>query len=422
MDIGSLDFKPCKYRVNQCIFHIDGRDDYTLDPICLTEIFITKNFETMAFPYFEITITLPPSTYRDMRAVNTEVRCFLELQYADVPDRMNSAPNEDELQFKTFMQDTFYVFLPDNTPDMQDSFTEEYETAVDLKHDQMSVSDSMTTRLLLYNEEYLFRGRSIVNSVLQNATLMDAVVYIANKAKLQRLLISAPNNVKKYNQLIIPPISAIENICRLANDYGLHRAGTTVFFDFDRGYILDNINKCTAWETNEIRQVYIVSKQGTDGASPMKSGACTDASRKYYALNIEGGKASFSTGSMIVDQSTGTDVITVNSSTGEIHNVSSNAKTSETGGTAQVFVNEHGEDTSEALAYAAKTASRIAKAVFTNVPLDIFKPNKEFIFSFDSAKFANYMGSYHLVGYTAMLSMDGNMMVCQVSADFKGYD
>ena len=187
MDIDSLNLRPCKYRVKQCIFKIQGRSNYELDPSYITEIYIDKDFDNLAYPYFELTLSLPPSTYRDMRRKNSELRCFLELQYAYTENTMNGEQSSSQLMFETILQDTFYIFLADNTPDMQSSFTKTYEDSVNLQHDNFGIGDMVTTRIILYNEEYLFRGRTIVNTVLQNATLLDGVTYTITKAKESRI-------------------------------------------------------------------------------------------------------------------------------------------------------------------------------------------------------------------------------------------
>lgn len=422
MDIDSLNLRPCKYRVKQCIFKIQGRSNYELDPSYITEIYIDKDFDNLAYPYFELTLSLPPSTYRDMRRKNSELRCFLELQYAYTENTMNGEQSSSQLMFETILQDTFYIFLADNTPDMQSSFTKTYEDSVNLQHDNFGIGDMVTTRIILYNEEYLFRGRTIVNTVLQNATLLDGVTYTITKAKLRNVLISPPDNNTVYEQLILPPISASEQLLRLTSDYAMYTVGSSVFFDFDRIYILDNYNACTAWEPNEIRQVYILSKEVTDETTPMKTGTYEDPSRKFYVLNVEAGRASFSSGSLIADQTSGTDVISVDTRTGQISSAESNAKTANLGTTSQVLVSNTGEDTSMAMAYSLKNTSRIAKVNFSNINIDVFKPNKEFIFSFDSAEFEEYMGTYHLTSFMANLKREGDLFLCSASAEFKGYD
>ena len=422
MDIGNIDLRPCKYRLKSCIFKIEGRSDFEINPNYVSEIYIDKDFDNMAYPYFELTVMLPPSTYRDMRKKNSELRCYMELQRAYTDLQMNQASNSNELNFRTFIQDTFYIFLVDNTPELQSNFTETYESAAGLKQDEYGAGDAITTRILLYNEEFFFRGRTIVNAVLQDATLLDGILYTINKANLRNMLISPPDNITKYNQLILPPISASEQLLRLVADYAMYEVGATVFFDFDRGYVLDNYNACTVWEPDEIKQVYIISKEHNDDSSSMKTGSYEDPARKFYAVNIEAGRASFSNGSLLADQSQGTDVISIDTQTGEIHNVNSNAKTAGLGNTSQIVVSNTGEDTSKALAYTLKNTSRIAKIKLSNIDIDIFKPNKEYLFSFDTANFEEYMGSYHIMRFTADLQKDGDLFVCSASAEFKGYD
>ena len=62
------------------------------------------------------------------------------------------------------------------------------------------------------------------------------------------------------------------------------------------------------------------------------------------------------------------------------------------------------------------------KINLTNINIDIFKPNKEYIFSFDSADFEEYMGSYHITSFQADLQKDGDLFLCSATANFKGYD
>lgn len=421
MDLQSIDLCPYKYRIKSCIFKIQGRQDFIMDPTYVTEIYIEKDFENMAYPYFELTVTLPPSTYRDMRKNNTEVRCYIELQCAKASNDMSKEESVDELIFDTIIQDTFYVFLADNSPDMQSSVNDRYEEAMNLKKDQYDVGNSITTRLIIYNEEFLFRGKTIVNNVLKDVSILDGLVYVCSKAKLRKVLISPPDNTTIYNQIILPPLAASEQLMRLVSDYSMHEYGTTIFFDIDKIYILDNYNRCTVWEPNEIKKVYILSKQVTNGGSSLLTGSYEDPSRKYYVVNIESGKVNFSTGSMINDQTTGTNVISVDTRTGNINSAEAATRESKMGSTTQVVVNNVGEDKTSAFAHSIQNSTRIATCSLSNINIDLFKPNKEFIFSFDSAEFEDYMGSYHLTKLSINLKREGELLLSDATATFTGY-
>ena len=420
MNLKDIHLRPCKYKLKRCLFKIEGRNDFECNPDYVSEIYIEKDFQNMVFPYFEITVSLPPSTYRDMRKENIDLRCYLELQYAYVDLSMNNEQSEENLSFNTFIQNTFYIFLDDNTPDFQSNFTETYESGAGIKRDEYGIGDMITTRFLLYNEEFFFKSRNVINTVLRNVTLPESIIYILNKSGLKNIIMSPPNNVKKYDQMIITPLPVSDQLVRLSSDYMLYDFGATVFFDFERGYILNNANISTAWEPNEIKKVYIVSKQNSDDASSIKVGSYEDPSRKFYVLNLEAGRANFNNGSLITNQAKGNDIISIDTHSGKITNQKSNSKLRNEN--KQIIVSNIGEDNASSIAHTIKNTSRIAKINFTNINIDIFKPNKEFIFSFDSAEYSDYMGSYHLSSFSTDLQREGSLFISSSETTFVGYD
>lgn len=410
-------FKACVYRVNKFTLDINGSST-DVDPQYVSEIVLEKPYDTMFLPYFELTITIPNATFRDMKKENVEVRAYIDLQKAFDDITMNGDKSGDtvestktvdhsNLAWESAIEGNFYVFSDEGSVATSSKEIEEYEERE--SQSQSDLSNMTTTRVSLYNEDFLFNARNTVNTVMQDTKPLDAIVWICNKVQLSDILCSPPTVEKEYEQIIIPPYNAAKAISWVANNYNMNDCGTLVFFDLDRGYILNKNAKCSAWEAGDAQRTIIESVNNESDTYGSCCGCFKDG--EEFHVNLEENNMSFSTPSVISTQLVGSSMMIVNSSTGEKSTYDTGATTTEKGQNTVVYSNVDGTSNGDALAMSVKEASKQATCEFTAVDFDAFKPNIEIALSFTDAEMSDKAGSYRCSDLKCVMSKDADILI-----------
>lgn len=421
MDFSNINFRPYKYKVDRLDLTIENYGEFKVEPRLVNSIKIEKDYDNYVFPYLELQIMIPNAVFRAMQKSNIECHAYLNIKGGYGSADYADGESDDNIVWKDYINQTLYMLSDSSSTDPLESTYDEIEKENGV-YGENSVSDMCTTYILLYNEEYLFGARKTINAVLNNCDLMDAATFICQKCGLKKILASPAFNNKKYTQLILPPLTAVENLDYICNNYALHQCGTVIFFDWNRGYIIDKNSVCTAWTPNESKEIYITSYNMNSTRTSFVGGcAYTDG---VSVINLRTGSINFSVPSVVNDQSIGTNIVMIDSKSGSINKRNSNAKISSAsnGGTSTVLVTNSGEDTSKAVAQTLREASREASVNMEAVDLDMLLPNKEFNISMDDASLSQYMGKYRCTKFIALLTRDGDTMSNSVQATFKGYE
>lgn len=418
---GESQFKACVYRVNKFTLDVNGSSE-EVDPQYVSEIIIEKPYDTMFLPYFELTITIPNAVFRHMKEENIEVRAYIDLQKAYDEISMNGEGQDDSsedhsgLGWESAIEGNFYVFSDEASVATNVKEIEEYEEKE--AGNQSDLSNMTTTRVALYNEEFLFNAKNTVNGVLQDTTPIDAVVWICNQASLSNILCSPPTVEQTYEQIIIPPYSAVKAISWVTNNYNTNDCGTLVFFDTDRGYILNKNAKCTAWVGGDARRTIVESVNNESDSYGSCCGCFKDG--EEYHVNMEENAMHFSTPSVVATQTVGSNMIVVNSATGEKGTYETGATTTAMGENIKVYSNADGTSNGDALAMSIKEASKQAECEFTAVDLDAFKPNMEISMSFTDAELSDKGGSYRVSEVKCVMSKNADILVPVVKVTLLG--
>lgn len=418
---GESQFKACVYRVNKFTLDVNGSSE-EVDPQYVSEIVIEKPYDTMFLPYFELTITIPNAVFRHMKEENIEVRAYIDLQKAYDEISMNGEGQDDSsedhsgLGWESAIEGNFYVFSDEASVATNVKEIEEYEEKE--AGNQSDLSNMTTTRVALYNEEFLFNAKNTVNGVLQDTTPIDAVVWICNQASLSNILCSPPTVEQTYEQIIIPPYSAVKAISWVTNNYNTNDCGTLVFFDTDRGYILNKNAKCTAWVGGDARRTIVESVNNESDSYGSCCGCFKDG--EEYHVNMEENAMHFSTPSVVATQTVGSNMMVVNSATGKKSTYETGATTTAMGENIKVYSNADGTSNGDALAMSIKEASKQAECEFTAVDLDAFKPNMEVSMSFTDAELSDKGGSYRVSEVKCVMSKNADILVPVVKVTLLG--
>lgn len=418
MDLEKTKLTLTRYRMNEFKLFIPPtyKTPYEVESSNVSDILIEKNYDSdYIFPYFEVSVNLPSKVIRTLKKYSNNVTAKIDFQYGNFKD---NEINEKELPvFKSYIKDTFYVFISDTSPDINQTASEKVESDADTGADGQALGDNETISLLLYNKDYLFNLKKVVNSILVSVSAVEAITFLLNQSDIKNILISPPDSYKKYSQLPLVPITVSEQIKRIISKYGIHKSGTLIFFDVDRGYILDKSKKCTAYESSENKKTYLIN---TSGDNDDAKGCYNDTSKKHNIINVMSNCISFKDNSELANQIYGNTLTTVDSN-GNVSSIDTGGNKSKYTPLAstKIVVQDGEDDVSESVATDIKDAGNVMTLQFNYVDLNMLTPNLQFITYFTDSNLKKYNSKYRITKMICQFSKEGDFFIPNISAEFR---
>ena len=421
MNIEDIVMRFVKYRVTRFDIVIPGYNEpYTVDRQYIGDFTIEKDFENWYFPYIEFNIVLPKKVRQDILLNHENIYVDVRVEYAQFEDIYETDPNSMLYSYGTILDGRFYALLPETTPKLtMDTIGDEESNEMDYDQQDQLLNP---LQMALYNPTHLFNTNQIINAVLQNATVPDAVIYMLQTAGIRNVLMSPAQKSSKMSQLIITPIPFFQQLERLCNSYRMHDHGTMIFFDYDYVYILDKKLGCTAFVRNEYKTTYLVSLNTTGEANAMKTGFYSNSQEKYTAINITGNNIAISGDAVFNEQLVGNSTVIIDSNTGEVSSAStdSQAASSTNGKVKRVIVQNVGDNPGSAVTSEYDQNARHMSLTFRDINIRALAPNKDFIFTTDNSKYTQYCGHYRIISQGSIFTKDGELWNVMTSAEFVG--
>lgn len=389
-------YRKFKYKIDEIYIMFEGGSSQKLPSERVSKISITHDYEGNLFPIFQMSLVLESSLYYKILKNKNIVKFKIRIQkYYRLIGR------EDRSLMKDYINGIYDLILDDDDYDKMESFRKEAKNT-----DYENVNPSDENDLFWVDNEidfFLFRSDIIknaktqINTILKNATVTDAISYIATKADLNNLLMSPPDNVISYENLIIPQMEATKSIQFIDSYYGLYKTGSIIYFDFDIIFIISYDGKCTAYRRGESHDTTIIipeksSRYSSDPCSVKKKNDTTNyIICNSNDINIRNDSISF-------DAYASNDAKFVDVSTGEISETNSTAVTKGSKSSIRIF-----DDVTENKwinkIYAKQTESKsvVVEMNLSDYDIAMISPNKRVKFLFEDTKLTmKYRGNYQL--------------------------
>lgn len=417
MNINDVVISMTRYKIERLLLSCTGTTNFQIQTTNISNIILQKEYNDKYFPLFTITLKVPNWLAINMRKSTGNIKVYMEMKAGKFK---NSALDIEETpSFTNFINDTFYGIIDDATPDL----TEETQISIAKENESynqgQAFGDMVELKMLLYKESYLNGSRVISNAILSNCTLLDAAVFVLNKASLSKVLVSPPTNNKRYSQFCITPISAVDQLDRICNQYTMHKSGTVIFFDLDKIYLIDKQPICNAYVPNEYKLVYLSSlNKATGNSSQNYRGCYSNSKEKYHLLAVDTDSIQSVSNTDLNDKIFGNNFKIIDTKSGSI--TSGNGGSSKISGTSQYLISNTGGDTTSIISSALTEEKKVFTIAMSYVNLSMLTPNKQFIVSFDSAALAKYNGKVRITSYTCSFESEGEYFVPNVVAEFKG--
>ena len=149
---------------------------------------------------------------------------------------------------------------------------------------KFNLNDDMEVNLSLFHLKNLNDNKQMINVILKECTVIDAIGYILNTANGPTTLLQEPDNTEQIKpEIFIPPLNLRNSLHYLQKVYGIYKSGLLTFFDWSRLYIMSNAQPKDLLEEGEYENVYI--DVGVEGSfNNQKGGYYINDTDKYYLL------------------------------------------------------------------------------------------------------------------------------------------
>ena len=396
-----------KYTIKNVSVSFSDTSSISIPTERVSQIDIEENYEEYYFPLIKLTLVLESSIY--YKILKDKLNCKFNIR---VDRYYQTIDSSDKSLNKIFINDSFSLIMDDGTDDMLSALDEE-ENKQDYKSRKASdinELDDVDNVVTFYLFKSSISGTKInVNKILCNANVSDAIAYLVTVGKLGKVLMSQPDNVKVYKELLIPNMSILKAFAFIDTYYGLYKSGSVIWFGIDHIYIGPFNGSGNAFKANEIQNTNIIIPKSANSEYTTSLGSLKKVNDNksnyivgnYSSLNIE-------------NQSISNDYLNANSiqivDSYDDMTVSSNSTaTSKNGNFTKIFINKTENDFISEM-YTAQTN---AKSVVVTVKLQDYDvsaiaPNKKFNMIFQDPNYTKkYNGNYTVAGVAHTFIKEG---------------
>lgn len=377
------EFRIYRYKVKR-LHLIFPKQTKKLEPTRLNSLSIIENYLENLYPIIKIDLALEQSVYNKIIKHKSDVKVHIEL----VRYYMKGTDTKKSLK-EVHIRKTFSLILDDAVNTVSESaHAKEYPEG-----DENAMNAvNMGMELFLFAGDLIKANTGIINAVLKNCTITDALMAIITKIGIKKnLIMPTSDNATIYPELVIPPLKLSHALSFLDSYYGIYRTGTIIYFGITRNYILPYCRRCKALASKEQEIVNIVvPKTGSNITDKLCTAVKKSSPKSIYIIADSESfdpKNKDVTGKIL--QAETVDV--VDNERGRVNYTKEANKK---------VVIKPGESTFYKQAYTTRVnaTSVVITVMLKDCDLSVLTPNKVYQFLFEDTKLTKlYKGKYHLV-------------------------
>lgn len=199
----------------------------------IRRIRITNDFTNNVMPEYRVIMNLPPEIILQIQEDYDKVVFEMEVQSRFHEEELNSekakteAERKRERLFDPFMGKTLLK------PLLSDKGLLYVPPARGLDDDSESNGfKNIRYEMILVPVNSLKSNKGVDSGVLRNATVTEALLVMASKAKT-KLYLSPPDNNTRYDQIVLYPGNLYSNIYHINNNYGIYKDDIKIYSNED---------------------------------------------------------------------------------------------------------------------------------------------------------------------------------------------
>ena len=417
--MNNTNFDPSKtisyyYKVESATMILPNNKKINIETTKIDSFALIKDFTNNYLPVFRFSSTL--SAYQIYNIIDNKDTIRFHIKISEYKYDYN----KNVLKKSSLIDDLFCTIIEEETPNMDKKLME------NAKYNGEAVNGEKLNDFGSYMELYLFREndlniiKKVNNTVITNANMTTVCTYLLSSAGVKKMLMTPLHNNNVYEQILIPPYTLLGAFRFLEQNYGFYNTYSTLFFDYDTGYMISHRMPCNTYRRGEVNKISLYI--GAEDSSQSFYSGIIEKSSSDILVNITKNAASFTNSSLTKDQIQGTDVITIDQSTG---NINRNVSKSNTVGNKgiQILINKYNNPfIVSAEAYKTNEASVSLTCNIKMCSVNYFTPNKEYnVILEDSESNKLYKGLYRLTYATHTFERKGEEFQVSTVANFSRY-
>lgn len=394
-----------KYIFNYIKIAIPGYDTITLNTNQIGNVIIEKDFDNDIFPIFKVTLVLTPVQLYTILDNKDSVKFIIRM------DKYSYNNNNAQYEKRSVVfNDIFGIYIDDNSVQLD---KELYKQTKDITSTNIDIKDMVEPYdFYLFKDSDLEASKHMINNIIKNCSMTDVMTYMLYTSGSKNVLMSRMDNSNNYDEVLLQPMTLLQNIKELNNQYGFYRHGLLFFYDLARTYFINKRGKSTVHGINEYTDVFIYCYTSST-VNSLTSGCEENDVTKRYGINIVLSNINMRSSSDIINQTIGTNSIIVDSIEDKSVEIKPDNKHR---GSSSMTVVERGDQCGienefieDELKARISEQSSIFEVSFAGVDMDILTPNKRFTFVFeDNSVQKRVGGTYRLSKIISALSLKGH--------------
>ena len=389
-----------KYKIQTFQLLIPNEEPINILTDAVQKVIITRLYDEAIHPIMEVVTLLPPRLHQKMKENKQELKVRLRIQ------KCSNTRSGEPLSNKDYINGTFDLIIDDET-----DFKEEEEYAKVNKtstgHDGkyvFNISDYTTEYTLsLWDRKKIEAMLNVVNSIVENATVSNALKKIYSESGIDKILISPLDNDKNYSEIRIKPMNLMNLPAYIEKIYGTYYSGSCVFCDYRCLYFLSKNGICDAKEDGEYTRTIFKIPKTTDSRKHSK-GTTQDTTNKFYYLYLDNDSIDFGSPSNSKDVTDGNNFTIVDPNKNETTAVEGAGNQGGKGNSRVVEDNYSNEFNKSTMISDVIEQSSVATITAVDYDEDAFTPNKEFVIIFDDKKMKSKNGFYRITESQSILT------------------
>ena len=366
----------------------------------INKITIIKDFDNNIFPILQIETILRPDEYFTItdNIKNVTVNLTLKSYKQD----KNKPDNSKFL--KKVISGTFKCIHEEVSPFLEGDLYEMYRD----KEANEPNDENKLFVFNLFNKNHITRYRTIINDVLRNVTVADAIIYSCNKCGIDNGLIQQPDNKSNISQMLLPAANLLGMINYIHQYYGIYNNDLIMFQDYNTFYLMDK-DPCKVWRPNEIKTVFINIADFIN-KDKLTVGTYVDGVNRIIVNVVEGIK--IFNRNIGMKETYADDLMIITNRDNNITHVKSNMKANGPPNTKILINHNNNKYLNNSLKHRLDENNFVLVLKLNEINYDYMLPNKKYIINFSNTKINNKFGGiYRLSKIIYVFNKDGNNFV-----------
>jgi len=389
-----------------CIYN--STNEYVELRDSVTRITMHSEYEDYVYPVLQVELVMSRSTLLDLQQNLQNIKFKVNIQRSKTTqtDKPSISLSERFVDNVILLPIDFDMNVIDQVRNTENSEDNDYQIIIDL-----------------IPQEQLDINKNTINGILKNVNMKDVALYCIGKSvSSKKLLFNEPDNMKTYEQVILPGLNLSSTLQYLQNVYGIYDAGLKLFFDFNNYYCIskDITNKKIITKSGEYENVFIYLNDIRDNSND--EGSTKDTVNNRYVIKVQ------NTGQVNISDISSREILGEDINIMSINSISpSNNNYDGTWGSGftsdskghinsakgikkkKKYYNNYSNpyNETEFVSDAGRSIHSIL-VLLTGIDLDIVTPNKNYYIEYSNNDYNLFNGNYHLSDIVYTYTLDSN--------------